>query len=101
MAALKSIHLDKASVTYSSGKDPNPFVAFKAGLTQGLGNYQVTLTFGPLGGSGVTSICDTNVGSFTVCNYILNGKALAGGAYQCCAHGDVAVASSIVPALYA
>ncbi len=89
---LSGVTVGNAAVTYSKGADPQPFILINTNIGRGtLNNVAVTLSFSQLEG-GAQGICQENMGSYSVCSYILNCSSASDGSYQCCAHGDVAVA---------
>lgn len=76
------------------GADPEPFVSIPANLAAGFQDTRVQLEFDGLTG-GAVGACGLKVGSFTVCNYVLEGSYE--NDFQCCARGDVKVAETVRP----
>ena len=89
-AKVAQVALNGAAVTYAVKKDAGgSYVdATVPGNRVGTGNWVITLNDRFNG----TDVCGYKVGSYSVCNYVLNGKS-----GQCCTMGDMPVATLTTP----
>ncbi|KAJ9527634.1 hypothetical protein QJQ45_025912 [Haematococcus lacustris] len=86
-SALTGATFNSNAISPFSGSDPEQFILLPVNVAAGAVDSPLSLTFTGLRG-GVAAVCSLHVGSFRVCNYVMNGLVSASG-YQCCARGDV------------